>query len=106
MKISVYIENITEMYSVSEKISGSFVMVWPTIVFPCSDGPMYWSYCQGLALMDGASAWEAHPDALEFYGPYETTVEPIEIPSSTVVIEELSDVAPAADVRVTWGTNF
>ena len=86
----------TQQHSSPIYLVGTFVMVWPTIVFPCScsDRQTLWSYCQGLALMDGASAWEANPDALEFYGPYETTVEPIEIieiPSSTVVIEELSD---------------
>ena len=79
---------------------GQFVMVWPTSVFPREPGysgvpcaitgaQSYWSYCQGLALMDGASPWVASPDALEIYGPSETIVEvPSTIPS-TVHIEEL-----------------
>ena len=75
-------------------------MAWPTIVFPREPGysgvpcaitgaQSYWSYCQGLALMDGASPWVASENALEIYGPYETIVDvPSAIPS-TVQIEEL-----------------
>ena len=90
----------TQQHSSPTYPDGTWIMVWPTIVFPCyscSDRRWsYWSYCQGLALMDGASAWEVNPDALEIYGPYETTVEPIEIPS-TVVIEELPSDSEAEE---------
>ena len=65
---------------------GQFIMVWPTIVFPCTTGN-YWSYCQGLALMDNASAWGACSDALEIYGPYGFV--DVENMPSTVHIEEL-----------------
>ena len=66
---------------------GTHIMVWPTIVFPRTTGS-YWSYCQGLALMDNASAWVACSDALEIYGPYQTIVDVHNMPS-TVHIEEL-----------------
>lgn len=80
---------------------GQFVMVWPTIVFPLGPGysgdQSYGSYCQGLALMEGASPWVASPDALQIYGPYQTIVEvPSEIPS-TVRIEELDSDSGIAD---------
>ena len=73
-------------------------MVWPTIAFRCSNPHSgmanWWSYCQGLALMDRASPWVCHFNALEFYGPYQAIVEvpiPIDISqiSSTVKIKEL-----------------
>lgn len=58
-----------------------FVMVWPTIVFPLGPGygGRYGSYCKGLALQDGASAWIAHQDALEIYGPYNFVTLPVEL---------------------------
>ena len=68
-----------------------FVVTWPTIVFP-RDKQSYWSYCQGLALMDRVSPWACCLDALELYGPYQLIVEvPIDISQipSTVEIEEL-----------------
>ena len=75
---------------------GQFIMVWPTIVFPRTTSyggylvGSYWSYCQGLALMDNASPWGACLDALEIYGPYQTIVEVRSMPApSTAHIEEL-----------------
>ena len=79
-------------------------MVWPTIVFPL--GPSYGeqaygSYCQGLALEDGARAWVAHPEDLEIYGPYQSIVqvppEPNEIPSTVRIVELTSDDGDEAD---------
>ena len=72
-----------------------FVIVWPTIVYPCSsprNNCEYWSYCQGLALMDRASAWACSRGALDLYGSYQLIVEvPIDISQipSTVQIREL-----------------
>ena len=71
--------------------NSGFVMVWPTIVYRSQSCPSKWySYCQGLAL-EGASPWVCSPDALEFYGPYQLIVDPIDISQipSTVQIEEL-----------------
>ena len=71
------------------------VMVWPTIVFRLDDSPMFGSYCQGLALADGSSAWVAHPNSLEIYGQYgqidierSRFVDVQNVPS-TVIIEEI-----------------
>ena len=74
--------------------AGHATIVWPTIVFrcsnPCPGMANWWSYCQGLALMDGASPWACHFNALEFYGPCQAIVDvPIPIDISQSEIEEL-----------------
>lgn len=80
--------------SAVKPVLSQFVMVWPTIVFPSRlMSTSYWSYCQGLALMDGASPWIASPDALEIYGPYQTIVD---VPTS-VQIEELESDSETND---------
>ena len=68
-----------------------FVFVWPTIAYPSDDNSTWYSYCQGLALQDNASPWICSPDALEFYGPWQYIVDPIDISQfpSSVIIEEL-----------------
>ena len=80
--------------------NGQFVMVWLTIVFlrdVSGRGDLrmsccWYSYCQGLALQDGASPWVANSDALEFYGRYEAIVEvPHEIPSTVQITEVQCD---------------
>ena len=65
-------------------------MHWPTIIFPLPNG-QFGSYCQGLALQDGASAWAAHPDNLIIFGPYEHAAPPRAQMESTVQIEELAE---------------
>ena len=43
---------------------------WPTISFPLDGSTMRGSYCQGLALQNGASPWQVYEDRLEIYGEY------------------------------------
>ena len=67
-------------------------MHWPTIVYPLPNGEIA-SYCQGLALQEGARAWPASPESLVIFGPYDYSAAPppqIDIPS-TVQIEEVED---------------
>ena len=45
-------------------------MWWPTISFPLDGSTMRGSYCQGLALQNGASPWQVYEDRLEIYGEY------------------------------------
>ena len=45
-------------------------MWWPTISFPLYGSTMWGSFCQGLALQNGASPWQVYEDRLEIYGEY------------------------------------
>ena len=45
-------------------------MWWPTISFPLYNSRMRGSYCQGLALQNGASPWQVYEVRLEIYGEY------------------------------------
>ena len=45
-------------------------MWWPTISFPLYGSTMWGSFCQGLALQNGASPWQVYLDRLEIYGEY------------------------------------
>ena len=74
-------------------------MLWPTVVFPLScpsyGEQQYGSYCQGLALEDGARSWAVLRRDLEIDGQdmimaVPDPLPPCEIPS-TVVIEEVYD---------------
>lgn len=78
-------------------------MLWPTIAFPAplQYGPdKLGSYCQGLALEDGARPWVVHRDELIIYdlidlGP----IPPSEI-LSTVHTEEVLDEGEEEHVMV------
>ena len=75
-------------------------LLWPTIAFPLSwssyGARQFGSYCQGLALENGAAPWRVDVRELLIYGPFLSLMAvpdplpPCEIPS-TVVIEELND---------------
>ena len=75
-------------------------MLWPTVVFPLSWSSygenQYGSYCQGLALENGAGPWAVDVRELVIYGHLPSSMAvpdplpPCEIPS-TMVIEEVYD---------------
>ena len=81
-------------------------MLWPTVVFPLScpsyGEQQYGSYCQGLALQDGARPWPVHRRDLVIYGQdpmfmaVPDPLPPSEIPS-TVHIEEVTSVVDEED---------
>ena len=96
-----------EMQERPQATTDDSVMVWPTIVFRLDDSPMFGSYCQGLALADGSSAWVAHPNSLEIYGQYgQIDIErfrfgDVQNVPSTVTIEEIieEEVSGFLDVQ-------
>jgi len=84
-----------EMQEHPQATTDASIMVWPTIVFRYDGSTMFGSYCQGLALANGSSAWVTHPDSLEIYGQYgqfdiehSRFVDVQHLPS-TVIIEEI-----------------
>jgi hypothetical protein len=94
-----------EMQERPQPITDDTFMVWPTIVFLLPGSTMFGSYCQGLALAEGSSAWVAHRDSLEIYGKFgQIDIERfrfVDVQTSTVVIEEIieEEVSGFLDVQ-------
>ena len=96
-----------EMQERPQPITDDTFMVWPTIVFLLPGSTMFGSYCQGLALVEGSSAWVAHRDSLEIYGKFgQIDIERFRFVNvqnvpSTVTIEEIieEEVSGFLDVQ-------